>query len=123
MPISTFLNGRNPTQLRGVMWLALSDVATVQAGTVVSDGGGGGTTSWAATGTVACRIDPLGDVRTRLVGGRIDESSTHIVTVPTGASVSAGSRVVIAGRGTFEITQVRERTDALADRFEVIELT
>jgi hypothetical protein len=31
MPISTFLNGRAPTVMRGLQWLALSDTAIVQS--------------------------------------------------------------------------------------------
>jgi hypothetical protein len=117
MPLSTFLNGRPPS--RGLIWLALSDTATIFGRTFVSDGGGGGSVTWGTVGTVDCRIDPLG-AQSRITGGAIDERSTHIVTIPTGNTVDVQNRVVIAARGTFEVTAVRERTDPLAQTFEVL---
>lgn len=112
-PLSTFLDGRPYTQLRGAAWLALSDLGHVLSGSVVSDGGGGGTTVWTSAGTVPCRIDPLGSPRRggQLVGGRIDERATHIVTLPAETPVLVTDRFAIDGRGTFEITEVRDRTN------------
>jgi hypothetical protein len=89
MPLSTFLDGTTPSQLRGLQWLSLSDYGRVGSGTVISDGGGGGTTTWAEGGTVACRVDPLGGGVGRSTGGQIDERSTHQVTVPPGVVGSA----------------------------------
>jgi hypothetical protein len=124
MPLSTFLNGENPSQLRGLQWLALSDIGYPVSGTVTSDSGGGGTTTWAA-GTVGipCRIDPVNATASRLTGGAIDERSTHVVTVPSGTSVSALNRFAIAGRGTFEVTATHVQTGELARQFEVIEVS
>lgn len=119
MPLSTFLDGRHSAQLRGVRWLALSDVGHVRRGTVVDDGGGGGTTAWALVGTVACRIDPLTG-RSRVTGGRIDERSTHLVTVPAGSAVDPGEQFVIDGRGTFEVTATYDRTREWSREFEVV---
>jgi hypothetical protein len=120
MPLGTFLNGRPPS--RGLVWLALTDTATIIAGTVASDSGGGVTSTWAPTGTVDCRIDPLSGANSRITGGAIDERSTHVVTVPTGSTVSVTNRVAIANRGTYEVTAVRDRTDQLTQVFEVIAL-
>ena len=120
MPLSTFLNGRPPT--RGLTWLALSDSATIIVGTVTSDSGGGATQAWAAIGSVDCRIDPLSGGRNGITGGAIDERSTHVVTVPADTTVSVANRVAIAGRGTFEVTAVRSRTDQLTQVFEVLSL-
>lgn len=118
MPLSTFLNGRPPT--RGLIWLGLSDTATIIAGTVASDSGGGVTQTWAVTGTVDCRIDPLSGGRNGVTGGAIDERSTHVVTVPSDTAVGVANRVAIAGRGTYEVTAVRDRTDQLTQVFEVL---
>lgn len=124
MPLGTFLNGGAAIRLRGLQWLALSDAGRIGAGTVVSDSGGGGTTTWAYGGTIACRIDPLGMGRQGdVVGGRIDERSTHIVTMPAGTPVSSNSRVSITNRGTFEVTAVRTRTDEWTSRLEVIQIS
>jgi hypothetical protein len=119
--ISTFLNGQTPTQLRGLMWLALSDLGQVGSGTITDDSGGGGTATWSYGGTVACRIDPILP-SSRITGGAIDERSTHVVHVPTGTTVLPQNRFLIAGRGTFEVTATTEQTAELSSSFEVIQL-
>lgn len=124
MPLSTFLNGGTPSQLRGLAWLALSDRGSVLVGTATSDSGGGATQTWVAAGTFDCRVDPINAFgNSRVTGGAIDERSTHIVTVPTGTSVSASNRFAVTGRGTFEITAVRERTGEQTHHFEVIAIS
>lgn len=121
MGLSTFLNGGTASQLRGLQWLAFTDTGWSLTRTYTDDGGGGGTASWASGGTVACRIDPLTRMTAGETAGRIDERSTHLVTTTAGAAINADSRFAIAGRGTFEITATRTRTDALTQVFEVIE--
>lgn len=118
---STFLNGGAATQLRGLRWLALSEAGSIGAGTVVSDGGGGGTSTFTYGTAVPCRIDPLQGDPQGLVGGRLDERSTHRVTVPAGTTLTAASRFAIANRGTFEVTAVPVRTDEWTRVFEVVE--
>lgn len=122
MSLSTFLNGRNPTQLRGLMWLALSELGQRGTATFTSDTGGGGTAAWAYGGTVPCRVDPL-SASGGVIGERIDERSTHLVTVPSGSTISTSDRFLIAGRGTFEVTATREQTAELATTFEVIQIS
>ena len=119
MPFSTFLDGRTPDQLRGLMWLTLSETGYVIRGTVTSDSGGGVTTTWGTAGTVDCRIDPLGGGEDEF-GGQIDDRSTHILTVPAGASVEDTDRVIVGSRGTFEVTAVRQRTREWSRVFEVV---
>lgn len=124
MPLSTFLNGRDPTRLRGLQWLSLSDTGNVLTRVSTSDSGGGATFTWTTGGTVQCRIDPVTDRgASRMVGGRIDERSTHVVTVPSGVSVASDSRFLISGRGTFEITATHERTAEWARSFEVLQVS
>ena len=41
------------------------------------------------------------------------------MTVPAGTTVTANSRFAIAGRGTFDITVVRDATGEWARTFEV----
>src|SRR6266550_2297134 len=103
MPLSTFLDGRGYTQLRGAAWLALSDTAHVIAGSVIDDGGGGGTTVWTAGSALPCRIDPLTG-KEALVADQIADQSTHIVTLPPGTAVRLENRISITNRGTFEVT-------------------
>jgi hypothetical protein len=123
MPISTFLNGSVPSRLRGLQWLSLSETGQIGAGTLIDDTGGGGLTMWAYSGTVPCRIDPLAAGTGRLTGGKIDERSTHVVTTPTGTTVTTDNRFVIAGRGTFEVTATRDRTAGETVVFEVLKIS
>lgn len=122
MPLGTFLNGRAPSQLRGLQWLSLSETGFFLTRSTTSDSGGGATTSWTAGSAVPCRIDPITDRGdTRTTGGRIDERSTHIITVPTETTLAASGRFAITGRGTFEITTTHQQTGEWSRVFEVIE--
>lgn len=122
MPIGTFLNGSPVTQLRGLAWLALSDEGQVGEGAVTDDGGGGGATVWTYGATVACRIDALaGDER--MAASKLSDRSTHLITVPPETAMTAASRFVITGRGTFEVTAVRDSTDELMRFFEAVEVS
>lgn len=122
MGISTFLNGQAPAQLRGLQWLALTDVGTLLSATAVSDSGGGATTTWGtAAADVPCRIDSLAGGTRDLIAGRIDERSTHLITTPAGTPVHNEHQFVITGRGTFEVTAVREQTAQPAVFFEAVE--
>lgn len=124
MSLSTFLNGRAASQLRGVQWLAFSESGVALSATVSSDSGGGGSVVWAAAGTFACRVDPLGAANNgRVTGGQIDERSTHVVMTQSGATVGASDRFAITGRGTFEVTAVRQVTAEFAHSFEVVQVS
>jgi len=124
MPIGTFLNDRPPAQPRGLAFLALSETATIQARTAVSDGGGGASWTWAAAGTAPCRVYPV-TVRGqgRITGGQLDERSTHYCVLPAGTPVNAAERIVIDNRGTFEVTLVLQRTGRLTSVCEVKQLS
>jgi hypothetical protein len=123
MSFSTFLHsGGTVTHLRGLTWLALNDTAYVCAGSVVSDGGGGGTTVWHTVGTVPCRIFPLAKRAIfHLVGGAINENSTHMVRVPAAATVTLEDQLVISG-GTFAVLMLPRSTDEVTSTIEVVEL-
>lgn len=107
--------------LRGLDFWALSEQGWRRFGTVVSDGGGGGTTTWLNGGTVFCRIDPLaraGDES--VVGGRLDDRSTHKVTTTPDFVIASDEQFEIAGRGVYEVTAVPDRTDESTKVFEVV---
>lgn len=99
---------------------ALPGTAVVQTSTWVSDGGGGGTTAWAASGTVDCRLAPFGASRgeERLSGGRISPDADSVVTLPSGTAVDADDQLVISG-GTYSVVHVRERSWETSRRVEV----
>lgn len=121
MPFGTFLDGRPPQNLRGLLWLRLTDTGYVLAGSATDDSGGGASTTWNAGTAIPCRVDPLAGGEEQ-IGSGIDDRSTHVITVPAGTSVTSQSRFAITNRGTFEITAVRERTSEWARRFEAVEV-
>lgn len=94
--------------MRGVMRSALPDTAVIYGGTIVSDGGGGGTFDYVNGGTFDCRISPVGGGERGDRGDRISDESTHIITFPAETNITEASRVVI-GSSTYEVTLVRER--------------
>lgn len=122
MPLGTFLNGSEPARLRGLLWLALSDVCQVGTLTATDDGGGGATSSWSYGADVPCRIDPITGNES-LAAERISDRSTHLVTLPPGTMVTTSSRLAINGLGTFEVTAVQLQTAAMAQLVEVVQVT
>lgn len=123
MSLSTFLNGRAPTQLRGLQWLALSGTAIIQRSTATSDSGGGASVAWANVGTAACRVYPVTTRgRSGLVGGQIDEHTTHYCMLPLGTSVTTSDRIVVDG-ATFEVTMALDHTDSFSTLIEVTQIS
>lgn len=109
--------------MRTTAGYALPDSAVIQAQTITSDGGGAGTTTWTASGTVDCRLAPASNFSARegMLGGRIATDSDYIVTVPTTASVTTDSRLVISG-GTFNVESILDRSYEIATRIHVTEV-
>lgn len=104
---------------RGLVTEALTEAAQIISGTVTDDGGGGGTVTTVTGGTIACRIDTLTGGEGE-VAQRISDRSTHLVTLPLNTAVSETQDLAIAGRGTFEVTAVREHTDDFSRMVEVV---
>lgn len=108
--------------LRGLQFLSFSDIGNPMTLSVADDGGGGGTATWNVSGTTLCRLDPIRS-NSRITGGAIDERSTYLVTTPPDVFVDTTDRFAIAGRGLFEITAVRSRTDQPVRIFEAIQVS
>jgi len=133
MPTTTFLDGRSYSQLRGVAWLTMREIGHVVEGTVVSDGGGGGTTIWTAgTADIPCRIDLVGGSE-NLSEERIANISTYVIMVPGDVDVEPDDRFAVDGRGTFLITahhstapsnasQVYRRAGGIVRTLEAVEI-
>jgi hypothetical protein len=121
VPISTFLNGRPPTRLRGAQFLSFTATASIQRRTATSDVGGGAAWTWSTIATAPCRIYPV-SLRGRpgLVGGALDEHSTHFCQMPAGTDVTTSDRVLI-GSGTYDVTMILDATDELSRRIEVMQ--
>lgn len=103
---------------------SLPDAGTIQRVTQVSDDMGGHTDTWAAAGTVACRVSPYplrpGE---EVVGGRVLGLDTWVVTLPAETTVSERDRIATGGR-SFEIVSVMApRSWELARRLLCTEAT
>lgn len=121
MPLSTFLDGREYTQLRGLAWLSLSDTGNWMTMGGSSDSGGGVTATWGTAGTaVPCRIDPLTGTE-GLAGEKVDDRSTHAITLPPGTDIDSADRFEVGSR-LFEVTAVRDRTREWLRVLEAVEL-
>lgn len=115
----TFLDGRSFTQLRGAAFISLSETAQILAGTVTSDTGGGGTTTWTPGGTIPCRVDTLSDTE-QLMAGRISDRSMYLISLPPQQPVTVANQIAVTGRGTFEVTALRDHT---GDGLRLVEAT
>lgn len=105
---------------RGLITEALTETGYALSGTVVDDGGGGGTATVVAGGTVACRIDSLAGSEGQ-VASRISDRSTHLITLPPGTDVDTDDKFYVNGRGTYEVTAVREHSGEFTTVFEAVE--
>lgn len=122
MPLGTFLNGINPTRLRGLQAIVLSDIGNVGTLTSTDDAGGGASQAWAYGSDIPCRVDPLGGDES-VVAGRLDDRSTHLITVPARTDVDTNDRFQVTGQGTFEVTAVRSRTGEWTRVFETVQVS
>jgi hypothetical protein len=104
---------------RGAITEALTETANVLTGSVTDNLGGGGTTTYGTSADVRCRIDALGGDEGE-IAERLSDRSTHLVTLPPGTEVSVADDLSIDGRGTYEVTAVRENTDEHARFVEVV---
>ena len=107
---------------RGLVTEALTDSGWTLSGTVTDDGGGGGTVTTVAGGTVSCRIDSLGQgAGETSVANRISDRSTHLITLPPSTDVATDDQFYVSGRGTYEVTAVREHTGEFTTVIEAVE--
>lgn len=118
------LSDTDLANLRSVATEAMPGTAVIQTSAWVSDGGGGGSTGWTASGTVECRIAPAGGygAMESQTGGRISADAEYVVTIPHNADVSTDSRLVVSDEnfgGTFNVEAVRERSWNVTTRVEV----
>ena len=110
--------------MRAIAEEALPGTAVIQSGTLASDGGGGYTETFAAAGTVSCRVAPVtsrGGAEGE-VGGRIEQDAEYIITLPAATSVETDDRIVV-GAITYNVVAVRDRSWEVTRRVEAKKIT
>ena len=93
------------TSLRAVQAQTMTETATIQRKTSVSDGAGGFSDTWATVGSAACRVAPGGAGTAQILAGRLNEKSGWRITLPQGTDVSEADRINVGSR-SFEVLSV-----------------
>jgi hypothetical protein len=101
----TLLSAAQLAAMRDTASQALPGTAVVQSSAWVSDGGGAGTTTFTAAGTIACRVAPIAAAE-KVEGSRLDPDSEVLFTLEWDAGVDAADQLVYQG-GTFTVTGIR----------------
>lgn len=121
----SLLTASDLTSMRSVLNESLPGTAILMARTQAGDGQGGYTDTYAASGTVACRLSPLPVVSgiEEPVGDRKATIAERVITLPAETSVPTTGRIQI-GAETFQVTSVRApRTWELSVRVHAYEIT
>jgi SPP1 family predicted phage head-tail adaptor len=84
----------------------LPDTCVIQSMSQVSDGAGGMVQTWAAAGTVPCRLDNKSGTR-KPVATSLESFSEWVLTVPWNAPLSTNSRVTTGGH-TYTVKAVSD---------------
>lgn len=109
-------------EMRSVQDEAMAASCVISRKTLVSDGMGGFTETWAASGTVSCRVWPATESGAEsLIADRITESDAWVITVPYNTDITAKDRVVADGR-TFEVISAIAHTWETARRVVAVEV-
>lgn len=103
------LTSADVAKMRATAGSALPDTCVLMRNTLVSDGGGGYTETFAAGGTVSCRLSPQGGVE-RELGDRITPEADWVITLPPTTFIETDDRIMVAG-GTFDVVAVRARAN------------
>ena len=122
----TLLSAAQLASMRDTAAQALPGTAVIQTSAWVSDGGGAGTTTLTASGTVACRVSPgagVAGVGERVIGARIDPDTDVSFTFEYGTAVNTDSVIEYEGR-LFSVKDVSEpRSWAVTCQADAKEIT
>lgn len=109
-------------EMRTVQGLAQAGTAVISRKTLTADGMGGFTETWAAAGTVSCRVWPATESGAEsLLADRITESDAWVITLPYATDITAKDRIVADGR-TFEVVSAIAHTWETARRVVATEI-
>lgn len=103
---SSWLTAAELEAIRADLERTLPDEAVIQSVTRTSDGQGSWSETWAAAGTVACRLDNAGGRRGRQ-SEAVQSFTSWTLTVPYDTDLTTEHRVVI-GADTFSVTSVSD---------------
>lgn len=86
--------------MRGVLNQTLPDSGTIyRRDAITSDGMGGFTDEWSASGTVECRISPIGRTPTeQIIAEQLQSVSLWTVTLPAETEIGPADRIQSSGR-------------------------
>lgn len=101
--------------------LALVTTADVLVQAKHDDGAGGSSFSWTAVlEDVPARIDPIGSssAASDLVGGQVNEQTSHIISLPDNTPITLSSRIDIEG-DRWDVLALHRVTDEIIIRAEV----
>lgn len=117
----SFLSDGDLASMRADLNQSLPGTAVIQTLAGTSDGGGGGSVSWTASGTVACRLSPIQRMGHETeVGDRLTPESHWTATLPALTAVGEDDRLVING-SVFNVVRVKAPMDyELSCRVEVL---
>ena len=111
------------TAMRSTLDASLPDSAIIQDRAWLSDGGGGGSTTYVASGTIACRIAPAAMAGERIEGDRIHPDTEYVFTFPYDAAVEDDSVISLDSR-TYSVVALRApRSWPVSLRVEAKEVT
>lgn len=103
-----FLTDAELTAMRSVVLNILPDTCTLLAGTLSSDGMGGGTMGWGTTATsVACKLARQNYGAVGVIGGAIAYADGWVLHIAYNGTIGVGQRAVLTA-GTYSIEAVQE---------------
>jgi head-tail adaptor len=116
------LSDQDLDSMRATATEALDGTAVIQMQQFVSDGGGGGSATWTASGTVPCRIAPYTQsAGESLEGGQVMNDAEVIITTPAETDIEANARIVSDGR-IYTAVAIRRRSQEMTRRFAAKEI-
>jgi head-tail adaptor len=118
----SLLSDAQLTRMRTQVNRSLPGTAIIQRQIWTDNAGGGGTLSWTAAGTVACRIAPI-RAEEEEYADRISLDAKWMVTLPALTNISETNRILTGGT-TYEVESVASpRTYEVSCRVGVNEVT
>lgn len=118
------LSSGDLTSMRSTLETTLPDSGTIMRRAVSDDGMGGQVESWAAAGTVSCRVSPL-DISAGqevVAGEALTTVAERVITIPANTTVYTADRIACGGH-TYELRNVRApRSYEISRRVNAVEV-